>query len=126
MQRAYEITARSSRSPVATNSDTAEKIANMPSKIIDNVAGLSLKMRAAKGFVSWLNKKGQARVDEMVSRALFDPDYADFLVRGARGKIPSNQIQIEANSKIIRLDDYRKGKLQTVLTGSEAAASDND
>jgi hypothetical protein len=64
MQRAYEIAARSSRSPVGTGSDTAEKAANLASQVITIAGGASIKMRAGKAFIDFFNRLGQKKVDE--------------------------------------------------------------
>jgi hypothetical protein len=125
MQRAYEIVARTTRSPVGSGSDTAEKSANLASKIVTIAGGMSGKMRVGQAFIDFFNRLGQKKVDEIVGRALFDPDYAEILMKGVRGKFDPNKLDVQVGNKIIRLDEYRRSRYRQTAMVGQAAASDS-
>lgn len=129
MQRAYEISFRSSRSPVTTNSDTAEKGATLINQIavgaLDHVAtgGYGLAVRSAKKVVDLMRNMGEKRVNEIFARAVYDPEYAYLLVRGMRGQIEPDQMLVGLNNKVIRLDDYKRSAYQQMATGAGATGT---
>lgn len=104
MRRAYEISTRNTRSPIGGGSDTAENILTQ----IGKIQYLSRTATVAKGLMNILSRYGDDKINAMVNRALFDPDYAQTLIRAAGGKIPEKELAAVLDGKIIRLDDYRK------------------
>jgi hypothetical protein len=119
MQKAYEIASRNTRSPLGGGSDTAENVLTNLSK----VGVLSHKWSAIKNLVKALAKYDQKTVDEVVTRALFDPDYAQVLTKAARGEIPQKELQTVVNRKVVQLDEYRKMRMGQAAAGGIAAAA---
>lgn len=125
IQRAYEIAARTSRSPVTSNSDTAEKVSNILSNMAGSIVGTSTKAQAVKAFWNYFKRMGQERMQSVLSQAIFDPEYAYSLVRGAKGTFDPKTIETTINNKIIRLEDVRLSKMRQTMIGTEAAASED-
>jgi hypothetical protein len=114
MQRAYEIMARSSRSPGGVGADTAEKITNIISNQAANaLAQGSMTFRAAKKFAEWLTKIGKSKQDELIARGVFDPDYAYNIMNGVRGRIAPDKIDAVMNDKVIMLEEYRLSRIRS-------------
>ena len=127
MQRAYEISARSTRAPGGVGSDTAEKVVNTLTKnAVDMAVGTSNTARAAKAFWNFIGKRRQAKVDEIIAQAIYDPDYAYVIMQGSKGRINPEDLETVVGNKIINLDDYRRGQRQAALTGTAAASNQGD
>jgi hypothetical protein len=117
MKNAYEISARNTKSPIGGGSDTAENIMAEIGKV--NV--LNRTATIAKGIVGIAKKHGEEKVNKLVTRALFDPEYAQALIKAARSKDVAEMNAI-IDGKIIKLADYKKEKLgQAIATGMAAA-----
>lgn len=119
MRRAYEIANRNTRSPLGGGSDTAENVLTELGKTI--TLGNS-KVAMAKRFWDFLKQQAKSGIDKTVTRGLFDPEYADVLVKGAQGRLDPDNLKTTVGNKIISLADYRKERLQQTLTGSIAAS----
>jgi hypothetical protein len=103
LRRAYEIGSRNTRSPLGGGSDTAE---NSFSRV-STVNMLNRKWSMIQAFFKSLGKSKQLAVDELVTRALFDPDYADTLMTAALRKTPEEKMRQLLNSKLVRTDAYQ-------------------
>jgi hypothetical protein len=127
MQRAYEISARSTRAPGGVGSDTTEKVINTMAKNAMNIAvGSSKTAQAAKSFWNFIGNKRQVKVDEVIAQAIYDPDMAYTLMQGARGRINPDDFETTIGAKIIKMSDYRKNVRQEVMTGTAAASQNNE
>lgn len=127
MQRAYEISARSSRSPGGVGSDTAEKVLTSLGNQASNIAASGSSIyRYGKAFYNFIAKIGKSKTDELVARAVFDPDYAYNLMRGVKGQIAPERIESILGNKVILLDDYKKNRMRAILTGEQAAGQSNE
>lgn len=104
MQRAYEIATRNTRSPIGGGSDTAENILTK----LSNVNLLSRTASVARGIFKYLKGYSDKQIDELVTRALFDPEYAQVLIKASRKNVDPKEIRALINNKIIQLDEYRK------------------
>ncbi len=119
MRKAYEIAIRNTRSPIGGGSDTAENVLTA----LSNVTLLSRSSAMMKGLWNTLSKYSKQQIDDLVTRAIFDPDYADTLVKATRGKISEKEIRTVIEGKIIKLDDYRKLRLGAAAAGIGAATT---
>ena len=88
MQKAYMTINRTSKSPLGGGSDTAENVLSA----ISSTNVLSWKVAMAKKIVGSIRKHGEKKVNQALNRALFDPEYADVLIKGMRGKITPLQV----------------------------------
>lgn len=116
MHKAYEIAVRNTKSPIGGGSDTAENILTELGKV--NV--LYRPATIARGILSIFKKHGDQKINDLITRAIFDPDYAQSLVKAAKAKNVSEMTTIIDN-KIILLDEYKKQKLGQALGGAMAA-----
>lgn len=109
VQKAVEISARSSRSPLGGGSDTAENMnvaANVLGVIVERIPGLNLATRLGKMGLGAINNLNQKEVNNLVARALYDPDLALTLMRAASGKTPQKEVARQLNSHLITLGIY--------------------
>jgi len=114
MQRAYEISTRNTRSAIGGGSDTAENVLGR----LSTLTHMSRTASVVKGLATVLNKHSTKEIDKLVTRAMFDPEYADFLIRAANGKIQPAKLSAQLKDKIISLDAYKQAK-----TGVSRAAA---
>lgn len=119
MQRAYEIATRNTRSPIGGGSDTAENILTELSKVNMLSRGVSL----ARGAFRFVKKYSDSQVNDLIAKAIFDPDLAKTLVDGARGTIKPSQLEKVIDSRIIKLDEYRKARFAQATSGALAAGA---
>lgn len=117
MRRAYEVATRNTRSPIGGGSDTAENILTELGKI--NV--LSRTATIIRGIYNVAARHGKDRANALVTRALFDPDYAKVLIDATRGGVPEKQIQMAIDGKIVQLDAYRKARMSQAAAGAGGA-----
>lgn len=122
MQRVYEITARNTRSPIGGGSDTAENILTQVSKV--NM--LSRPVSVAKGIFRFLKKYSDSQIDEFVNRALFDPEYADTLIKASSKNAKPAEMQKIIDDKIVYLDDIKRQRWGQVATGTAVAGRQGD
>jgi hypothetical protein len=121
MQRAYEIAARSSRSPAGVGSPTAEKVVNVMAQNARRLAvGSSRTAQAVDHFWQFIKKRSQGKIDEVIAQGIYDPDFADVIVKGSQGKINPDDLEAVVGGKLIRLEDYRKAKVSQVMAGTFA------
>ena len=119
MQRAYEIAIRNTRSPIGGGSDTAENILTEISK----ANFLSRKVAIAKRVAKYFTDIGENAANEIVNRAIFDPDYAKLLTDAFQGKIKPEQLNRVQAGKIIPLDQYRQNKIAAAAAGVFAVSN---
>jgi len=117
MRRAYEVATRNTRSPIGGGSDTAENVLTELGKT--NI--LSRTATIARGLFKIISKHGDDKANELLNRALFDPDYAQTLVNASQGKIPEKELKTVIDGKIIQLDAYRKRRTAAAITGTMGA-----
>lgn len=118
MRKAYEVSVRNTRSPIGGGSDTAENV-------LTELGKINLLTRSAtivRGLFRIISKHGDDKVNEMVNRALFDPDYAQTLIKATQGKIPEKELQTVIDGKIVQLDAYRNARRAAAVTGMGAAS----
>jgi hypothetical protein len=127
MQRAYEIASRSSRAPAGVNSASAEKFVNIVAQNGRRLAvGSSKIAQAADHFWQFIKARSQGKIDEVIAQAIYDPDYAEMLVKGSRGRINPDDLEAVVGGKLIRLDDYRKPRLSQAMVGTAAQNQQGD
>jgi len=115
MKNAYEITVRNTKSPIGGGSDTAENIMTELGKV--NV--LNRTATIAKGMFGIVKKHGEEKVNQVVTRALFDPEYAQALIKAAKSKDAAELTSI-IEGKIVKLSDYKKEKLGKAISATMA------
>lgn len=120
MKRAYEIAARTSTSPLGGGSDTAENIMTAMSKM--NVLSRTASVIKAVGKAFSKYKKDQ--VDEILTRALFEPETAGKLQKIASAKT-IKEVQDSA-AEVIRLDDVRRMRKTQFGVGAALTMEDED
>lgn len=88
MQRVYEIGVRNLRSPIGGGSDTQENLLSAASTITSGL--LSRPMSIARGLLRATTKYSTGIVNELLTRSIFDPEYADDLINAyLRSKDPA-------------------------------------
>jgi hypothetical protein len=117
MRKAYEISIRNKSSPIGGGSDTAENILTQ----IGDINILSRPVIIAKGIFRAITKYTDKQVDDLMVRALFDPDYAEVLIHGARGKIKPEELTKTLNGKIVKLEDISKRISEQAMVGTGIA-----
>jgi hypothetical protein len=113
MQRAYEIAIRNTKSPIGGGSDTAENML----AAISNLNILSRPATVAKGVFKYFKKYNKDKVNEFVERAIFDPEYADTLIKASKTKLNDKDIQMIIDQKVIQMDEFKKRKLGSSAAG---------
>ena len=102
MWKAYETLGRTARSPVGGGSDTFELFG----KSIDIVAGSTVpgKWYAFKAIRDIINRMGTRNVEKYLTRAMFDPDYAQTLISiSTKGSTPA---RISKLTRLITIASY--------------------
>ena len=122
MQKAYEIMNRTNRSSIGGGSDTAENMITYFSQI----NFLSRWASAAKSMLRFFKGRHEARMNDFVIRAMFDPDYAQVLKEAGSPKINYNQMQKVIDAKIINLQDYRSMRQAAGFAGASAAIASEE
>lgn len=117
MRKAYEISIRNQSSPIGGGPETAETLLTELGKM----TVLSRPVIIAKGIWRTITKYGKEQVDDLITRALFDGDYADTLVRAARGQIKSEDLWRIINGKVYQLDDLAGRYAGQVAAGAGMA-----
>lgn len=102
VHKAYEVLGRNAKSPLGGGSDTAEKI-------FEAVAQEGTKRIEATPFIGNVlkvfNAYDRQQVRQILSRAVFDPDYAETVVMASSG-VPTAAIKKKINSNLLRLGAY--------------------
>jgi hypothetical protein len=106
MRKAYEIAVRNTKSPIGGGSDTAENLLTE----IGKVNALNRYVAIAKGMAKIVTKHGDEKVNDLVTRAIFDPEYAQALIKASKAKDVKDVVAI-LDGKIVKLADYKKHKL---------------
>ena len=116
IQEAVEIQNRSAASPLGGGSDTAEKISpiGVASKSVASLLGVLLDHTPVIGGTIRLSKLGlkslsnlnQQEVDNLVARAMYDPDLAKTLIMAARGEAPT-QVARRINHHLLTMGIVR-------------------
>jgi hypothetical protein len=107
IQKALEIASRTTRSPLGGGSDTAENVFSALGNVVNIGGPKMIVVRAAKKALGKLTKE---QVDDLVSRALFDPELAYKLEQVYRGKS----------------GEAASGIMNRVITGVLAATAEDD
>jgi len=106
LRDAYEIAIRNTKSPIGGGSDTAE---NLFSELL-KVNVLWRPATIVRGILSIFGKHGDEKISELVTRGLFDAEYAEFLKQAARQKtIPEFTSVID--EAITKLNRYQIGEM---------------
>ena len=120
-QRVYEVASRISRGPVS-GSDTASK--GLTSLAVDRaITAISPAASLVKGALKVFSKHSDKEVESLLVRALFDPEYAEVIMKAARGNMPEKELSGLINGKIVSLNDYRKKQLGRVAAGAAAGSN---
>src|SRR3990167_3008314 len=97
IQRAYEVLGRNAKSPLGGGSDTAEKL-------LEAIAQESTKRAEAIPIVGKvlkiLNAYDRQQVRQILSKAIFDPDYAETLIMATKGA-PAEAVKKRINNHIL-------------------------
>jgi hypothetical protein len=122
MRDAYEIMIRNTKSPAGGGSDTAENVFTALSK----AAGLSHTTNTIERVVKFLGRYSKKKVDELLVRSFFDPEYAQTLINSVKIKTSTSQMKKQLSGKIVMLDDYRKSRAAAAAAGMAAGADDRE
>jgi hypothetical protein len=120
MKTAYEISIRNKKSPIGGGSDTAENVLTELGKL-SNIP-LPRTVSIARGVVKVLTNIGKNNVDDLVTQSLFNPDYAETLIKASRGQIKPEDLTAILNGKIVSADAYRTRAMGQAAAGMGAAA----
>jgi hypothetical protein len=120
MKTAYEISIRNKKSPIGGGSDTAENMLTELGKL-SNIP-LPRSMSIARGVLKVLTNIGKNNVDDLVTQSLFNPDYAETLIKASRGQIKPEDLTSIFNGKIVSADAYRTRAMGQAAAGMGAAA----
>jgi hypothetical protein len=82
---------------------------------------LSSKAPGVKMVTDFLREQGAKQVDKILTRAVFDPDFAKSLLDAYRGKLSDFEFHSVVNGKIVSLADYKKARLNKIGAGMLAA-----
>lgn len=88
MRRGYQIAMRDMQSPIGGGPETAEVLSH-----IERWNFLNSKITAVKGVIRSLREHGNDMADEYFQHALFEPEYADTLLKGFRGEFSPKEIK---------------------------------
>lgn len=99
IRQALDIMVRNEKSPIGKGSITAETIWTKLNKI--NI--LNRVFSIAKAGYAIVKSQSDKDVNDYLTRALFDPDYADELVKGITGKTPPKMFEAAFKTKIANL-----------------------
>ncbi len=106
MRRSYEVLVRNTKSPIGGGSDTAE---NLLTVLADKVH-VSRTASALKALIKVFKKSNQQQMNELLTQAFFDPEYAQTLQGLVKGYAPTRQIESIINKKVVDLNAYRRAK----------------
>ena len=116
MKEAYEIAVRNKTSPIGGGSDTAENILTS----LSNINLLSRTATIARGLWKTIGKYSGQQVDDLVTRAMFDPEYAETLVSAVKGTIKESDLGTVMNGKIIKLDEFKQRRIAAAISATIA------
>jgi hypothetical protein len=120
MRRAYEIMSRNTRSPIGGGSDTAENLlTELAKKGVENIP--SKTVYAIRAVTKIFAKHSDEHVNAFLTRAMFDPDYAQTMLKSSSGKANIKQLEADINSKIVSIDEYRNRRAARAVAGTAAA-----
>lgn len=116
VQKAHQFASRNTRSPVGSGSDTYEKIADAANqgllgKTLSSIGGW--KSTIAKKCFSVIQNTGQEKVNEVILKAVFDPEYAYTLVRASRGQMQPEAFSAKLSditSKVIDMNEWQQAR----------------
>ena len=121
MKTAYEISIRNKKSPIGGGSDTAENVLTELGKLSNIPMPRSISI--ARGVLKVLTNIGKNNADDLVTQALFNPNYAEKLIAVSRGKIRPEDLTTLLNGKIVSLDAYRTQAMGRAAAGIGAAVT---
>lgn len=110
-QKALEIGARSARSPLSGGSDTAELIgsgigSHIFGSVFAKLPGGDLGVKLGRIGLSVLNKLGKKELDQLMVRAIYDPELAQTLMGAVKGSIPKEMVEWRINDTVSKLGAY--------------------
>lgn len=114
MNKAFQIMARNTRSPIGHGSDTAENLAN---QLFYAISPKTKTIRFMGEFIRPLKDRSEREITRYINRALFDPDYAENLINAARVKISPETFRRRLDAQMKQL-----GRAATMA----AMATDDD
>ena len=100
MRKAHEIGTSNIASPLGGGSDSAQNIFSELGKMEIIARPLIVLSRAAYKTISSYSKE---QIDSLITRALFDPDYAELLMKGSRGKFKAGEFERALNIKMTQI-----------------------
>ena len=116
MQKAYEIAIRNTRSPLGGGSDTAENVFSRLATLANH-----RPTSIVNGALRFLKKYSSQQIDKILTRAMFDPEYAQTLLDASRKGVDVTKMQKIIDNKIVNLNDYKLKKYGAVAAGMGAA-----
>lgn len=126
IKNAVETMSRNAKSPTGGGSDTHENIMNNLFNILGATIGSKGPLKYAKFIMEPFNKVRDSEIANYVNRALFDPEFAETLIKGASGKIPpvlfKRQVKRQMSMKTYAGDlatETKKGS-RAATVGTEA------
>lgn len=120
IQRAFEIASRNTRSPIGGGPETAETLLTRAGE----TNFLSRTAYIIKSVFKWLGGPGRKQANEMLTKALFDPDYAEEIIKTARSKVPTEQLMETVMGNLQSVDKARRMRIGQGFAGSAAAIGD--
>lgn len=110
MKKAYEIMIRNQRSPFGGGSDTAENVMQTLAILGSPLAQTSRTATAIKAAARMFSKHEAALVDQVINKAIFNPEYAEtlqWLAKGYRVSIAEKRFSNHiASLGIMEADKY--------------------
>ena len=102
VQKAYQILERNIKSPIASGSDTAEKL--IAGTALGSVGVLSGKWAAVnftRAIHGLLNKYSEEQMQFLIAKAILDPDYAQIITRIAKDKMAPKMIEKLLDNRLL-------------------------
>jgi len=106
VQKAVEISARSSRSPLGGGSDTAENLnaaRGLIGKVLEHIPGIPGVVKLGKMGLDAVQKMNEKEINTLIARAMYDPDLAMTLIGAAKGTIKPELVRTQLNHHLITM-----------------------
>jgi len=112
VQKAYQILDRNIRSPIASGSDTAEKlVSGMTLGSVGMIYGKWAPINFIIHMQGLFSKYSEEQVHGLITRAMFDPDFAKTLVTIAKRKAAPKLIDKMVDENMMRMGMYGYKKM---------------
>ena len=108
VSKAIQIESRSAKSPLGGGSDTAEKLAMAQStfaRVVNILPGVNMATRLASMGLGSVNKLNAVEINNLVAKALYDPELAQTLALAAKKYKPA-VVEKRINSQLMTLGLY--------------------